>query len=109
MQMNCCHRLFVAALALTTLAAFARADTAERVSVSTANVQPSVASTASYITPNGRYVVFQSGANNLVSLDTNNATDVFVRDLQTNTTSRVSIPDPGTGNTQANANCTLGR
>lgn len=39
----------------------------------------------------GRCIVFQSDADNLVANDTNNATDVFVRDLTTGPTTRVSI------------------
>jgi Tol biopolymer transport system component len=39
----------------------------------------------------GRYVVFLSGATNLVAGDTNGAVDVFRRDLQTGTTALVSL------------------
>jgi Tol biopolymer transport system component len=46
---------------------------------------------AAVISRNGRYVAFESGASNLVSGDTNFATDVFVRDLVTGTTTRVSV------------------
>jgi hypothetical protein len=45
------------------------------------------------ITPDGRYVAFRSDATNLVAGDTNDITDVFLRDLQTSTTSRVNIGD----------------
>ena len=38
----------------------------------------------------GRYVAFASGASNLVPGDTNGTYDIFVRDLQTGATSRVS-------------------
>lgn len=43
--------------------------------------------------PNGRFVLFTSSASNLVNgvTDSNNAADVFLRDLQTNTTSIVSV------------------
>src|SRR5438552_4042260 len=109
MRTTRCTRFATPALVLISLAAPALADTAERVSISTGGVQPSVASSYSYITPNGRFAVFASGATNLVSGDTNNVTDVFVRDLQTGTTSRVSLPDVGTGNAPANASCYLGR
>jgi Ca2+-binding RTX toxin-like protein len=44
---------------------------------------------------NGRYVVFESNATDLVAGDTNGATDIFVRDLQTNTTTRVSAAGDG--------------
>jgi Tol biopolymer transport system component len=43
------------------------------------------------MTPDGRYVVFMSSANNLVAGDTNGMADVFVRDLQADTTTLVSV------------------
>ncbi len=43
------------------------------------------------ISADGRYVVFLSGATNLVAGDTNGAVDVFRRDLQTGTTALVSL------------------
>ena len=47
----------------------------------------------------GRFVAFHSVASNLVSGDTNATEDVFVRDRQTGTTTRVSVV---TGGAQAN-------
>jgi Tol biopolymer transport system component len=47
------------------------------------------------ISANGRYVGFTSAAANLVPGDTNGLMDVFVRDLQTNTTKRVSLSNTG--------------
>jgi Tol biopolymer transport system component len=47
------------------------------------------------ISANGRYVSFRSDATNLVSGDTNRAADVFVRDLLTGTTIRVSVSAAG--------------
>ena len=50
------------------------------------------------INADGRFVVFTSFATDLVgTADTNNQTDVFVRDLQTGTTKLVSINQTGTG------------
>jgi Tol biopolymer transport system component len=43
------------------------------------------------ISADGRYVVFQSDANNLVANDTNESQDIFVRDAVNNTTMRVSV------------------
>ena len=48
-------------------------------------------STSPAISGNGRYVVFTSSANNLVDNDTNNARDVFLRNLESNTTLLVSV------------------
>ncbi|MBX3059677.1 MAG: PD40 domain-containing protein, partial [Anaerolineae bacterium] len=50
----------------------------------------------SYISADGRYVVFSSDASNLVGGDTNNEMDVFVHDRQTGQTSRVSVASDGT-------------
>ncbi|PZS35860.1 MAG: hypothetical protein DLM59_02215 [Pseudonocardiales bacterium] len=53
------------------------------------------------LSTDGRYVVFASWASNLVPGDTNEAQDVFVRDRQSGTTARVSVPGAGAG-AQAN-------
>ena len=47
------------------------------------------------ISADGRYVAFSSGASNLVPGDTNGSYDVFVHNLQTGQTRRVSIPSDG--------------
>jgi hypothetical protein len=47
------------------------------------------------ISSDGRYVVFQSFASNLVADDNNNALDVFVRDVLTGTTERISVNSSG--------------
>jgi len=72
----------------------------ERVSVSSKGLQGNSDSTAPSISSNGRYVAFYSGASNLVSGDTNNASDVFVYDRSTDKVERVSISNNGT---QANS------
>jgi Tol biopolymer transport system component len=43
----------------------------------------------------GRYITFISGATNLITGDTNGKADVFVRDLQTGSTTRVSVNTSG--------------
>jgi len=43
------------------------------------------------ISADGRYVAFESGATNLVPDDTNDLTDIFVHDRETNRTTRVSM------------------
>ncbi|MFO0999029.1 MAG: hypothetical protein U0936_01720 [Planctomycetaceae bacterium] len=50
------------------------------------------------ISGDGRFVAFQSNASNLVMDDTNETSDIFVRDLQTGTTSLVSTGANGHGN-----------
>ena len=47
------------------------------------------------ISADGRYVAFESGASNLVPGDTNHRDDVFVRDLRSGTTRRVSVAADG--------------
>jgi WD40-like Beta Propeller Repeat len=48
------------------------------------------------ISDNGRYVAFNSFANNITTNDTNTSPDVFLRDLQAGTTRLVSINAAGT-------------
>ena len=67
------------------------AGTTRRVSVSNTGRQANQSSSEAAISGSGRYVVFTSGASNLVRGDTNRASDVFVRDLRRKTTIRVSV------------------
>jgi cold shock CspA family protein len=48
------------------------------------------------LSPDGRFVAFESWADNLVSGDTNEKFDVFVHDMQTQQTTRVSLASDGT-------------
>jgi len=47
------------------------------------------------LSEDGRYVVFDSNANNLVANDTNNKKDVFLRDRKNNTIERISVSSSG--------------
>src|SRR2546426_918376 len=49
------------------------------------------------ISADGRYVAFESEAPDLVANDTNGVSDVFVRDLQSGTTTLLSVNSSGTG------------
>ena len=49
----------------------------------------------SMISADGRYVAFDSLSTNMVAGDTNNAYDVFLRDLQAKTTKRISVDSFG--------------
>ena len=53
------------------------------------------ASDLSAVSSDGRYVVFDSAATNLVNGDTNTAVDVFLKDVQTGVTSRLSVDSAG--------------
>lgn len=68
----------------------------DRGSVSSAGAQANGASQNPLINADGRYVAFRSSASNLVTGDTNGQPDVFVRDRQTGTTTRVSVASGGT-------------
>ena len=61
----------------------------------TANADSLTAANA--VSADGRYVVFESSANNLVAGDTNGLRDVFVRDLQLGSNFLVSVNRLGTG------------
>ncbi|WP_104108360.1 PD40 domain-containing protein [Nocardioides sp. 616] len=67
-----------------------------RVSLAGDGTQPTADSRNSAISADGRFVTFETAAPNLVPGDTNGQGDVFVRDLATGTTSRVSIRSDGT-------------
>ncbi|MGH2760495.1 MAG: hypothetical protein ACRDKJ_13180 [Actinomycetota bacterium] len=69
--------------------------TVGRVSVSTSGAQGNRASYTGSISADGRYIAFVSAADNLVPGDTNLAPDVFVRDLRTSKTIRVSVSSSG--------------
>jgi Tol biopolymer transport system component len=91
-------------------AAAASPPTTERVSVSSAGAQGDWNTFAAGISADGRYVVLNSQARNLVPGDTNDRWDVFVRDRSTGQTNRVSVtssgaqaeagPDPFGGSTE---------
>lgn len=79
------------------------AGTTTRVSVRANGIQSIQGKGNSYdpvISPDGRYVIFTSDAANLVTGDTNGTADIFLNDLLTNVTSRLSVQtggDEGTG------------
>jgi Tol biopolymer transport system component len=70
-----------------------------RVSIATSGAQANAPSSSVAVTPNGRFVLFDSTASNLVPGDTNGRADVFVRNRRTGRTSRVSV---GVDGRQAN-------
>ena len=66
-----------------------------RVSVSSFGVEGNFNSFGSSVSADGRYVAFDSYASNVVPGDSNSSSDVFVRDLQTGATTRVSVSSAG--------------
>jgi Tol biopolymer transport system component len=67
----------------------------ELASVNSNGAEANNSSFAPSTSADGRYVVFASAASNLVPNDTNGEIDVFVRDRQLGTTSRVSVTSSG--------------
>jgi Tol biopolymer transport system component len=70
-------------------------NTTTLVSVSGSGDRATAKSFSPSISADGRFVVFASDANNLVPGDTNNSSDIFLRDLSTNTTTVISVSGSG--------------
>jgi len=66
------------------------------VSVASDGTQGDYHSSAPSISADGWFVAFVSGAKNLIEIDTNWSDDVFVRNRQTDETTRVSVASDGT-------------
>jgi Divergent InlB B-repeat domain/WD40-like Beta Propeller Repeat len=91
---------FAATIAKTCTAAFASNTdptlrVLDRVSISTNNDQADGESDSVSVNFDGRYIAFDSNADNLVGQDTNGVFDVFLRDTTANTTIRVSVATEG--------------
>jgi Tol biopolymer transport system component len=78
----------------------------ERTSVSTLGVQGNAASgsdCAPAMSGDGRFVAFRSVATNLATGDTNGCADIFLRDRQARTTSRISLTAAGQATLESGA------
>ena len=73
-----------------------QSGTTQRVNVATDGTEANDGSFSPAISADGRYVAFESYGSNLVPGDTNDLGDVFVRDLRSGTTQRVSVATDGT-------------
>ncbi|MGW3246238.1 S8 family serine peptidase [Streptomyces sp. NPDC001070] len=73
-----------------------RTGETERVSVASDGTQADGFSLTPTLSADGRWVGFNSGATNLVPVDTNQQTDSFVHDRETGATERVSVASDGT-------------
>lgn len=98
-------RLFFSILGLLGLVTPARAQSTTLVSQNSDGVQANAPSTNGVISADGRYVAFESAADNLASPDTLGYVDVFVRDRLAGTTQRVSV---AMGGGQATAPSAIG-
>ncbi len=70
--------------------------TTARVSIATDGTQGNGFSKTPALSSDGRFVAFESYATNLVAGDANEESDIFLRDLQTGQTERISVADDGT-------------
>lgn len=81
------------------LSAAAPQSPAERINLTSAGLQTGGFANEAVVSADGRYVAFQSEADDVVAGDSNFSRDVFVRDRLTGTTERVSV---GPGGAQGN-------
>jgi hypothetical protein len=81
-----------------------RTGETSRISVASDGAQANGMSAGVSMSADGRFVVFDSTADNLVVGDTNETWDIFVHDRQTGETTRISLASDGS---QANANSFL--
>ncbi len=76
------------------------------ISLISANIQGTGGNDSSYYgiaTPDGRFVVFESDASDLVTNDFNESGDIFVRDVLSGTTRLVSVNRTGSGSGNGNS------
>lgn len=73
----------------------ATSGTSSLVSVTPAGLPGNRGSLRAQLSADGRFVLFASGASDLVTGDTNSRIDLFLRDLQQGTTQRVSVSTSG--------------
>lgn len=95
----------MAAMVWTVAAGWAAVSGTERLSLDPSGNQGTGASSfarGASLSGDGRYVVFVSAAANLVEGDTNGVSDIFLRDLETDTTQRISLGNEGQ---QPNGGC----
>jgi Tol biopolymer transport system component len=74
---------------------YAAQDVTTRVSLDSSGVEANNNSYDPTISSDGKFVAFESWANNLVTGDTNGYGDIFVHDTQTGETTRVSLDSSG--------------
>ncbi|NGO13529.1 hypothetical protein G5C60_39515 [Streptomyces sp. HC44] len=94
-----------ATVALTGTSAIAapRAAHTEPVSVTSAGAAGNGSSSGAVLSRNGRYAAFASTASDLVAGDTNDASDVFVRDLRTGKLQRLAEGEAALGDPSISA------
>jgi Tol biopolymer transport system component len=88
-------RIAVAIAAAALVGASAAGQTTTRVSVDPTSADGNGASIRPSLSGDGRFVAFESAADNLIAGDTNGVVDVFLRDLGAGTDIRVSVASDG--------------
>ncbi len=78
-----------------------------RVSVDATGVEADANSFRPHMSGDGRHIVFYSHASNLVTGDTNAVSDIFVHDIQSGVTTRVSVDSNGAQANGASVNAAL--
>ena len=96
--------MFVTPLLLSSTTILASSPMTERISVSSTGEQGNMSSSNASLSDDGRFVAFASYASNLVTNDTNAASDIFVRDRQNSTIERISV---GFDGSESNSNSIL--
>ncbi len=70
-------------------------NTTLHVSIASDGGEPNGFNSLPDVSDDGRFVVFVSNATNLIVADTNNQHDIFLRDVQNNITTRISLDSAG--------------
>lgn len=78
-----------------------------RISTAAGGAQADGESVDSFVSPDGRYVAFESTATNLVPGDTNGKRDVFVKDVQTGAIYRASVDSSGAQGNGDSQDCAI--
>ena len=76
----------------------------QRASLASDGTQANNGSDRFSMSADGRYIVFQSYASNLVRKDTNNSRDIFLHDMKTGKTTRINVSKTGS---QANGDSSM--
>lgn len=103
-----CAAALLGAVATAPAGAYQRPGTVRLVSVAPGGALANAGVGAMTMTPDARFATFDSWSTNLVAGDTNDASDVFVRDVRSGATTRVSVDSHGRQGIGLHLVCTTG-
>lgn len=83
--------------------------TLSRISTTASGSEANATSLEPSISSNGKFVAFASDASNLVSSDTNNKVDIFLKEIKTNKVIRVSVASDGVEANNGSSNPAVSR